>query len=89
MSISDEADLTFPIVQAGDSDAFLLGEDLTGFFRIPIEQQDSFSIDLEENRHGVLSGSISVPIVESEDDEDGDHVILSTRYVTKMKDMSS
>lgn len=82
LQIDSEATIPgYDIVQAADGDASLFGEDLIGYYRIDKGDIDSFGIELEENWHGSLGGDILVPIVESEDDEDGDNFIWSNRYV--------
>lgn len=75
--IGDKASLNYTIVTSGDSDSFIFGEDLTGYYRIPLEDLADFKIDLAQHWHGSISGNIRVPVIELEDDEDGDHLILS------------
>jgi hypothetical protein len=80
--IDDEAALPFPIVQSGDPDAFLYEESFVGFYRIPSDQAEDFNMQLQENWHGTLSGLIKIPVIEKDDDDDGDNVIISERYDT-------
>lgn len=75
--VGDKASLNYTIVTSGDSDASTYGEDLTGYYRIPLEDLDDFKIDLAQHWHGSISGNIRVPVIELEDDEDGDHLKLS------------
>lgn len=75
--IDDRASLNYTIVASVDSDASIYGEDLTGYYRIPVDDIDDFLIVLEEHWHGDLFGTIRVPVIELEDDEDGDNFILS------------
>lgn len=75
--IGDKASLNYTIVTSGDSDSSIFGEDLTGYYRIPLEDLADFKIDLAQHWHGSISGNIRVPVIELEDDEDGDHLILS------------
>ena len=78
-------------VLSGDADQieFLSFQDLTGYYRIPIDLDPNFPdfplsndiiIELLENWHGTVEGEIVIPILEEFDDVlDLDRLILSTR----------
>lgn len=68
----------YSFVLPGDADAFAFGFDLTGYYRIPFSVS-SFIIDVLDNWHGTITGSIRVPVIELNDDFDGDNFILSGR----------
>jgi hypothetical protein len=80
--IDEEASLPYPRVMPGDADALILGTNLIGYYRIPASDAGDFAIQLEEDWHGSLSGEIVIPVVEKDDDNDGDNAILSRRYVS-------
>ena len=71
----------YSFVFAGDADAFAYGFNMTGYYRIPISDASSFLISFLENWHGSISGDIRVPVIELNDDFDGDNFILSSRLV--------
>ena len=81
LKFDGNAFLNYTIVKSTDIDVTSLGENLEGYYRIPIEDLERFMIQLEENWHGLITGKIYVPVVEPKDDEDGDHFKLSERFV--------
>ena len=68
----------YQLVGSGDADATLGGENLVGYYRIPVADMSGILLQPTEQWHGTIQLSLAVPMFESEDDEDGDHMTVST-----------
>ena len=77
--VNNNAEITgdFSQVQIGDTDATLKGVDLVGYTRVAVSDMKNIPISPTEHWHGSIQINVAVPVIESLDDADGDHLMLS------------
>uniref|UniRef100_A0A7S3P310 Calmodulin n=1 Tax=Amphora coffeiformis TaxID=265554 RepID=A0A7S3P310_9STRA len=77
--VNDNAEIVgaFSQVQVGDPDATIQGVGLVGYTRVGVSEMKNIPIVPTEHWHGSIQIEVVVPVIETLDDADGDHLIVS------------
>ena len=77
--VNDNAEIAgdFSQVQVGDADETIQSVDLVGYTRIGISEMTNIPIVPTEHWHGSIQIEVVVPVIETLDGADGDHLVVS------------